>query len=419
MDPNSTVTDPMYEKVDSLVRDGTLTPAQADNVYQRVREPGGVTSAVASDRERRRWTLPRRAAGGAAMVGAGLLLGSLLVARFLADQEDFNWKAFVVVLVGALALTAVGAVAALRGHDADHRRWVASGLIATGIAAAALALAIVLRDQDWASYLTGGLMLVAGLAAYVWLRGAALTAVIILGGLLVVGQLISDVFGDDSDSLLWPGLALTVFGLVVMGVGWRLADRRVTGILGGIIALAGMLIVILGGLILTAAASFFGRPPGASQTDVPGVGGDGDTWTALIIGLLVCALLAVMYAYSDYVGYLVLAFSGATLLVFTALFALDTENRLWFSVIVGAIGGLVVAGAVLRELLSGRGGGGRRMAHQPASGPAPDYATGQYGQPPHGQPTYGQPPYGQPPPPSQQQQQYPPQPPPPAGPPPP
>lgn len=382
----------MFDKVDSLVRDGTLTPDQAGRVYARMRDGGvgaGATSVVASDTDRPRWTLPLRAAAAAAVIGAAVLLGALLVANDLAQQEDFNWKAFLIVLIGALGLAAVGAASALLGAVPDHRRWVASAVIASSIFAAAVALDIVLRDQDWVNYITGALMLVAGLAAYLWLRGAALTVVIVLGGLLILTEIISDVVDDDADSTLGPGIALTVFGVAVIAVGWRFASRHVTGMLGGIIAVVGMVQV-----------TFFGAIFGALDSSGPTSGfgsGNGDVWAALVIGLLVCGALGALYAYTDYNGYLVLAFLGAVTLVFLSLPALQTDNRLWFTVIIGALGGLLLAAAVLRDLIA-RGGGTRRAMPYGGSPAGDGYGQQTYGGAPVGQ-GYPPPPPGSAPPP--------------------
>jgi MFS family permease len=375
--------DPTYVKVDSLVRDGTLTPAQASTVYERMRSgTEGSTSVTTAEPRQRRWTLPLRAVGGAALLGAATLLGALLVARELADTVDFNWKAFLVLLIGALALIAVGVAAALRGSEPEHRRWLASGLVATGILAGALALDVPLRNQDWANYLIGAFLVLAGAAAYFWLRGSALTVVVVLGGLVVLVQLIDDIGDDDADSPLGPGIALMIYGLAVIAAGWRLSSRHVTDMLGGSLALLGMLLVtFLGGF-------FFGLDFSAAPPDI-----NGDIWTALILGLLVCAALAALYAISDFVGYLVLLFVGAASLVASGLTALDTDNRLWLAGIVGAVGGLLVAGAVLRELLSGRTGGGGHAAYESPPGqypPAPQYPPS----PPPYPPQSGAPPYG-------------------------
>ncbi len=411
MNPSAPGTDPMFDKVDSLVRDGTLTPGQAGSVYARMREGGptaGATSVIPADGDRRRWTLPLRAAAGAAILGASILLGALLVANDLAEQKDFNWKAFLVVLIGALALGAVGAAAALLGRDHDHGRWVASAVVASGIFAAAVAVDIVLRDKDWANYVTGALMLLAGLAAYFWLRGSALTVVIVLGGLLVLTQIIEDLVDEGTDSTLGPGIALTVFGIAVVAAGWRFPSRHVTGMLGGAIALTGMLQVTFFGAI-------FGGLEGVTDSGPDSGSGNGDIWAALIIGLVVSAALAALYAYTDYNGYLVLAFFGALSLVFISLPALQTDNRLWFAVIIGAVGGLLLAAAVLREFLA-RGSGGRRATTSggPSGGagsgpydPQQGYATDAYGQQPYSGAPGGQtyptqpppPPYGGPPPP--------------------
>lgn len=413
----------MFAKVDSLVRDGTLTPELAGRVYARVRDGGaraGATSVIPADADRRRWTLLLRGVGAAAVLGAALLLGALLVVTQLADQEDFNWKAFVVLLVAAIAVSAVGVAAALFGGIPDHRRWIASALVASGVFATALVLHILLRDQDWSTYLVGALLLVGGVAAYLWLRGAALTVVIVLGGLLVLSQLISDIVDDGADSTLGPGIAFTVYGLVVVAAGWRFSSRHVTGLLGGIIALVGMLQVIYLSVFLSFGSSFVPEPDaagtGGDSTDLSIPDFNGDLWTSLVIGLLVCVGLAALYAYSDYVGYLVLAFVGAALLTFSALSILQTDNRLWISVIFCAIGGLLLAAAVLRELLA-RGTGRRRAstyggpgggngpggyAGQPPGYPGYPYPQQQpYGGAPGGQPYPPQPspPYGGPPPP--------------------
>ncbi len=397
MEPNTAPSDPMFARVDSLVRDGTLSAEQAGRVYARVREagsetPAGATSVLAADTDTdtNRWTLPQRMSGGAAVLGAAVLLGALFVAGNLADQDDFNWKAFLVVFVGAVALCAVAAATALLGGDPDHRRWIATVVAATGIVALALVLDILLQGKDWSEYLTGALMVVAGVAAYLWLRESALTAVVVLGGLLVLTQIIEDVT-DDQTATIGPQIALTVFGIVVAAAGWPLASRHVTGMLGGVIALGGMVLAVLfaGLFVLTLGVFRSGPLDAGPQSDV-----NGDLWTALAIGLLVCAGLAALYAYSEFIGYLVLAFLGAVALVVGSLLSLRTDIRLWLAVIIGAVGGLLAAGAALRELVA-RGSGTRRSTRR--GSPPPGYGVPQGSpQPP---PAYGTPPTMRPPPP--------------------
>jgi hypothetical protein len=302
------------------------------------------------------------------------------VARELADTVDFNWKAFLVLLISALALIAVGVAAALRGSEPQHRRWLASGLVATGIVAGVLALDVPLRNQDWANYLIGAFLVLAGAAAYFWLRGSALTVVVVVGGLLVLFELLDGVVDEGGDSALGPGIALTVYGLAVIGAGWRLPSRHVTGMVGGAIALLGMLIVVYAAGLARAFAGL--SPDGAVSSAPPDL--NGDVWTALILGLLVCAALAALYAISDFVGYLVLLFVGAATLVASALTTLDTDNRLWYAGIVGAVGGLLVAGAVMRELLAGRRGGGGHAAYGSSLGQYPPASQYPPSSPPYG-----------------------------------
>ncbi len=377
--------DPVYAQVDALVRDGTLAPEQADRVYSRLRETSTGASLIPGEVPggRRRWTLPLRAGGAAAVLGAGVLLGALGVAWGLAQQATFNWYAFLVVLVGAVALCVVAAVCALMGSDREHRGWVASVVLAAGIFALALAFAVVLRQQDWSAYVVGALMLVAGIAAYAWLRGSALTVVVVLGGLLVVGQVISDVTSVSTNSALGPGIGILCYGVVVAAAGWWLPSRNVTAMLGGIIALAGVFLVLLVVGVVAVASGLNQQSPGrnsALSSDSSPVEVNGDVWTALILGLLVCLGFAVLYAVTDFVGYLVLGFGGAALLVLFALAALRTDSRLWLAVIAAVVGGLAVAAGVGSELLR-PGEGARRAVPSSAPGPYPG-PHGGYAPPP-------------------------------------
>lgn len=355
--------DPLHAALNPLVVDGTLHPQQADRVYWAVAsQPGARPVGATSEAEHpghrdTRSALPL----GLAIFAASLAVTALFVAATLAANRDFAWKTFI-VLVGVTAAFAAGAAACdrlLRAHD--NRRWLVSLLAMLAIIG--LGLTLLPWDNDALVYLAGVVMLAGGTVGYWLLKGMLLTVAAVLGGLVLLAQLLSDLYdtsGGDSGDVLAIGMLFTAYGVAVVGAGWRFSCRHLTGMLGGVIALGGMYgVAYLGGFVFSIAAAF-GPSPGETFGDFRS-----DLRIAMFVGLLVALGLAVLYVYTGYRGYAVLSFLGAAFLPIVVIMLANREHPLRWGAGFGVAGVLALA-AVVAWIFSKPGG-----APQAGPGAAP------------------------------------------------
>jgi hypothetical protein len=396
--------DPLAQSLDSLVRQGTLSPAQASELYaaggSRVpRGPGDEPSPSAG------WPLYDRLRAGATAFGAALAFAALLTAFVLSsnDADDFTWSTFIVTAGLTIAL-AVGAAAWYTALAAvPHSRWTASVLGAFAILGLGLTILGPWGDQDALLYLVGFGMAAAGAAGYWFLRGSAFTVAAFFGLFLVASQFWGNITGDGDGPLMY-GVVMLLFGIVVAAAGWRFPCRNVTGMLGAGVALWGLFVVVyIGGFAFGLGSAFFQSSDLTGTGRSPVLDFDDDIRVALILTLVLGAVLAAMYAYTHYVGYLVLSAIGLTLIPTFAILMLAMEHPLrWSTLLFGGIGGLVALAALVDQArrsgftLPTRSGGSLARAGGPppaAGGPAPGGPSG----PPPPPPPAGPPPGGPPP----------------------
>jgi hypothetical protein len=407
--------DPLSQSLDSLVRQGTLSPAQASDVYaaaearSRVGPDDGSPSAG--------WPLYDRMRAGATVFGAALAFAALLTA-FVLSASEFKWSTFVVMAAITIAL-AVGAAAWYIALAAvPHSRWTASVLGAFAVLGAGFSILAPWGDKDAMLYLVGFGIAAAGAAGYWFLRGAAFTFAAFVGLVLVAHQFYGNVTSDGDGPLMY-GVVMLLFGIVVVGAGWRFPCRNVTGMLGGGLALWGFLIVAyIGGFAFGLGSVFYSPSDFGGTGTSPVLGFDDDIRVALILTLILSGALAAMYAYTHYVGYVILSAIGLTLIPPFAILLVAMEHPLrWSTALFGGIGGLVVLAAMGDQarrsgytLPTRPGGpasragapppGGPPVGGPPASGPPPGGPPpGGPPQAPPGGPTAGPPP-GPPPPPA-------------------
>ncbi len=401
--------DPVYTAVDGLVRDGTLDHGQADRVYAVMRvTPGAAAPATTSDAGQAsaetvtRWPLIERLAGGLALFGAAVAVAAALVASYLSDRFDdgFEWKPFVVALGVAVALTALTAGVHLLVADRDYSRWLIAGPAGLAVAAFAFTVGIALTDWDHVSYLIGAVLLLGGAGAYVVVRSGATVAVAILGGLVLLAAFLGDVTPDDSESLLWLSIPAVLYGAAVAGAGWILPTRHVSALLGGVIALTGVLLVLAFAAFAGAFARAFAGGFGGDGGGDTGTSYSGDAATTLALGVIVCLALLGLYALTAHPGYAVLGGVGAVGVLTTGLFAVDLDHTLRWAAGVGVLGVLLAAAA--GALAVSRRGHPRPRRVRPTAPPPPPPQQQQYQQPYAGDPSQTQataqyPQYQQPP----------------------
>jgi hypothetical protein len=339
--PGSYPSDPLFTSIDALVRDGTLTPDQANRVYHSVRDSGGATMRMpAAAREPSRSPNRVVVTGACLLLGAGLLLSGGVVADILAtNHREFNWRAFVVVLGATLALLAAAAAVDLLDKGVAERTWLASGLAALGAVGAGLSVDSAFNDHGGSGYAAGLLILALSVAGYVALRGAALAASAVLGGLVVLAAAL----GDSSDSLgsgTGECIIIVLYGVAVVAAGWVLPCRNVTGVLGGLVALFGVFVGLVSAGVMVLVSGLGPGAPGLNDSH-------GDLTVATVIGFLVTAGLLGLYAVTRYPGYAILGVAGAVTIPVASLFSFASGSALRWGTVVAAVGAVIVAGSVL------------------------------------------------------------------------
>lgn len=377
--------DPLFATLDSLVRDGTLTGPQAKTIYTRAGERSEQTQVQPlpqAEADQRADTSGRfdlqRLLGALGIYGSAVILAGFLLIALLSNERDFEWKTFLPQLAVTLGFAAAAAASWLL---VERRR---SAVVVTGVLAATAVLTLALTatsswDHSALAYVAGTLMLVGGLAGYWFLRRDPLTGVAVLGGLVLLAALLSDTVDSGGDhAFLLVGAFFAVFGLAVVAAGWFFSCRNTTGLIGSAIAALSMPLVILPAIFLGAlGASLTGvgreRASGVDQFR-------GDVRTALILGLVICLVVAALYAVTRHPGYLVIAFLTAATLPLAATLFLARDHPLRWAMVYVAVGGLVVAGALILQLLSSRGGQSAAPSYAPVDGEP-------YGQAPYTAPT--------------------------------
>jgi hypothetical protein len=348
--------DRIYSALNPLVMDGTLTPHQADRVYQAVgRETTGSPAAgtggsggvgVTGNRLDRPPLL-----AAVSVLSAGLLAMAYFVGAVIDESNDIGWKSVILMLGTALVVAAAAGAWFVLLRGSAWSGWVSGVLGALGFGALAFSL-VVMWDSDAAVYLSGILMLVGGAAGFWFLKGQLYTLVAVFGGVLVLGQIFDDVLSDSGDEgdILSVGIAFLFYGLAVGAAGWFLGARRLLGMVGLSIAGASMFFVIVINAFAVSLASLTssldgteggGSTPGDVRSDIR---------VALVLGLVVVVLAALAHAFDGYNGFAVLTFIGATVLPITAIYAWSTDHPARWATGFAVIGALGLAAVVGLQL---------------------------------------------------------------------
>jgi hypothetical protein len=339
--------DPVVASITSLVQEGTLSPLQANRVYAVVHpatQPAPRTLRAESPRYGAGWSFEQLSAGAASLVGGGLVVAAVLVANTLANRRrDFNWPAFMVELIAGLVIIA-GAYAVWRllpskDATAGMSSGVASGLVALGAVALGLVIATAMDGRSPTPYIVGLVMFGLSAGAYWLLRGTILTISALTGLALFYGNAVNDTIAPDS--ALGVTLVIVLFGVITVAGGWILPSRHLTGVIGGIIALLGVLVSSVSGVTPTG-------PAVEAQSS--------DTGAVIVIGLLVTAALFALHVWSGYPGYAVLGVAGAALVPSVGLRAGHPDHMLWWSAGIAVLGCAALAAALVY-----RAGGARQL----------------------------------------------------------
>ena len=348
--------DPIFAALDPLVRDATLSPDQANELYRAVVRAGTTASpstapgvqppavisvpapSVPDVRRPAGWTRPA-AGAGLGTVGLGLLASAYAIS-FLLAVDDFGWNTFL-GMVAPIVVASLVVVASEIAPGEDELRTLAA--VAGSLAIVGLALTIwATGDSGSLSYVGGLVMLLGGLAGYLAWHRQVFVVPAVLGGLVLVTKLAADVLGitlrqQDNDALFF-GMLVALYGVVVVLVGWRSSCRHLAGVLGDVVALGSLAIVIL---VNGFTGTFSVEPDGRIETSYRS-----DTVIALVAALLVCIGLAAAYAVSREAGFLTVAALGAAALPALAGPFLTQKHPLQVAAIFGFVG-IVVAAAGL------------------------------------------------------------------------
>ncbi len=246
-----------------------------------------------------------------------------------------------------LFLAAAAAATHFLLRDRPYARLVTSVLAAFALLALVTTIAAT-WDADGLVYLGGVLLLVGGAAGYWYLKGHVFVPVAVLGGAVLLSQVLSDTMdGSDfsSGTVLTVGMLFLVYGLVVAGAGWRFSCRNLAAMLGGGIALAAMWLTVF---VIGTAALFVGVAAQLSDDGGPSTGSSvddarTDMRIAMVLGLLVALALILLYAYTSYSRYLVLAFLGAVSLPATAVALSRPDHPLRWSILFAVLGAIAAA----------------------------------------------------------------------------
>jgi hypothetical protein len=370
--------DPLSQSLDSLVRQGTLSPAQATELYSAAEArtsgvPGEAPPPSAG------WPLYDRLRAGATTLGGALAFATVLVASEL-SRGDFKGSPFAVMAVITVALAIGAAIWYVSLAAVPHSRWVASVLGAFAIKSLGFTILGPWGDADAVPYLVGLLMIALGAAGYWYLKGGAFAFAAFVGGFIFANKFADFVIGDDDGPLMY-GVIMLFLGILVAAAGWRFECRNITGLLGGGIALYGFYVVAYFGAFAAVIAQFVGQLSASfgGSPDVSGVRDfDNDLRVAFILTLALCLALTGLYAYTHHVGYLILAAIGAAQILNTSMLGLAREHPLrWTTLLLGGIGGLLALAALVDQarrsgfVMPNRSGG--RTAQPPGgvSGPPP------------------------------------------------
>lgn len=274
-------------------------------------------------------------------------MASAFLVSYSLAQDQLTWKPFVGMVAPIVVLTLVLAV---RVYASFREDVVALGAVAGSVALLGLALAIPTTGGSAPlAYIAGAVLLVGGVTGYVVWRQHIFVVPAFLGGLVLTangGSHFVSSSSSDQNSVLYLGVVLMLYGVLVVLTAWRLPCRHLAGVLGGGLAVSSMaFVIVLNG--------FTGAFVLGSTGEVM-VSYRSDTVIALVLGLVVSVVLAAAYAAHRESGFLVVAGIGGATLPALAVPLLTQKHPLQLATGFLVLGSLALAAGVLLAHTRGR-----------------------------------------------------------------
>ena len=293
-------------------------------------------------------------AAGVALLAAAVVLSGVYTRK----DGDIDWTNYLVGIAATLVLLGIAAASLVRLRirpDEDLVSWPG----ALGIVGVGSMLGIALDDADFSAYVVGIVVLALSSGAYLICRSWPFVLTAIAGFAAVYAQFFDDVFdatdleGDNLGMVL--SIALLVFAVLVTGATWLLPERVLGGVVAGIVAAVGNLLVLVGLTIAVALTDTFrsidlddpleaGSPPGRLDTY------DNDVYVVLVAALVLVAGWAWCGWQTGHVGFRILIVGTCASVVPLATVTLAVEHPSWWGAVAGVLGTGVLGWLVLQSL---------------------------------------------------------------------
>ena len=228
---------------------------------------------------------------------------------------------------------------------------------------------VALDDADGTAYIVGLVVLVLSILAYF----ARPHWAFVVSGIAGFGIFYANAFDDLFDAADLDGdnpgmvisLGLLVFTFLVTGVTWFLPERVVGGVVAGVIAAVGHLLLLAGLAIgmffqstfVTYSGSYDDGDGGSGPTRIDTF--DNDVWVILVVALVLAAAWAWLGRQTGQVGFRLLIVGISVTVIPLATVVLAVEHPSWWGAVVGVLGAATLGGLLV----------GRRSMSVPPAGP--------------------------------------------------
>lgn len=315
---------------------------------------------------------PRHPDRVAVSCGVGLLSTAVVLSTFYSRANgDIDWSNYAMGLLSTVGLLGVAVAGWFLVRDRDRSADLVAWPGAFGAVAVGLMIAVALDDSDTTAYIAGLAVVALSVAGYLLVRRDAFVVITIGGLFIVYVQLFDDLvgFGDGGDNFaITLSAALLVFTVAVTAAGWLLPSRALSGVVAGVVAVVGN-VVLLAGLAIagTFESAFYGVDTNGSMARPERFDKyDNDVWFILAFALLLIVGWALCAYLTDHVGFRLLIVAMAVSVVPIATVVLAIQHPTWWEVVVGVAGGLILVAVGRRAL--GRGQGDPPTAPLPIPG---------------------------------------------------
>lgn len=289
------------------------------------------------------------------VVAAGVALlatVAVLSAFYSRAHHHLDWSNYAMGLLATLGLLGVAAVGWLLARERDGSSDLVAWPGAFGAVAVGLMLVVALDDNAATAYVAGLAVVGLSVGGYLLVRRDAFVTTAIGGLFVVYLQLCDDLFdfSDGGDNVATAlSAALLVFTVLVTVAGWWLPSRVLSGVLVGILAVAGNAAILTAlGVVATfqVALDFHSGPEPAKRFDEY----DNDVWFILVFALLLVIGWAVAAYLTGHVGFRLLIVAMSVSVVPVSTVVLAVQHPTWWEVVIGALGGLLLVAVSLSAL---------------------------------------------------------------------